>query len=104
MNRQGPLGPRPRRWMSLSLAVMPDHTTLIAIQLHDFFITAVGEVSFASFLSLGPPKPMAGESEHRWSLDAYRAYLHVLARHQIDDRLRSKYDSSDLIQQTLLQA
>jgi RNA polymerase sigma-70 factor (ECF subfamily) len=31
-------------------------------------------------------------------------YLHVIARQLLDDRLRGKFDSSDIVQQTLLQA
>ena len=38
------------------------------------------------------------------SLERYRAYLHVLASLQLDRRLRSKVDSSDIVQETLLQA
>lgn len=38
------------------------------------------------------------------SLDGFRSYLRVLAHMQLDRRVRSKVDASDIVQQTLMQA
>ena len=46
---------------------------------------------------------MASDSDGA-SLDGFRSYLRLLANMQLDKRLRSKVDASDIVQQTLLQA
>src|SRR5215813_4226930 len=37
-------------------------------------------------------------------LERFRAYLHLLVRHRLDDRLQGKLDASGVVQQTLWEA
>jgi RNA polymerase sigma-70 factor (ECF subfamily) len=47
---------------------------------------------------------MCPEEDHGLVLERYRAYLHLLARLQMDSRLGGKVDLSGVVQQTLLEA
>ena len=56
-------------------------------------------------LSRLPAELRDGDAETRAKILArYQAWLHVLARTQIGGRYRGKFDASDIVQQTLLEA
>lgn len=44
------------------------------------------------------------DDEFGMRIDNFRSYLNLMARMQLDRRLQSKMDASDLVQQTMLQA
>ncbi|MCA9128320.1 MAG: sigma-70 family RNA polymerase sigma factor [Planctomycetales bacterium] len=43
-------------------------------------------------------------TQNSGEFEAFRSYLHVLAETQLHERLKSKVDASDIVQQTMLQA
>lgn len=51
-----------------------------------------------------PKRGVPSADENGESLDGFRSYLRLLANMQLDKRLRSKVDASDIVQQTMLQA
>lgn len=49
-----------------------------------------------------PPQPDSNKQER--ALERHRSYLHLLARSHLGPRYQAKFDASDLVQQTMLDA
>ena len=50
------------------------------------------------------PEANAAEAEASAEFEPFRSYLHVLAETQLHQKLKSKVDASDVVQQTMLRA
>ena len=53
---------------------------------------------------MNPPRDAGPDSVAARALGRYRSWLGLLARLQVEPRFRAKFDPSDIVQQTMLEA
>src|SRR5262249_21270614 len=84
-----------------TLTALPLCSTILPIR--KILVRRAYAAAGRAFLSWGPSMASPGDGRAE-RLERFRAYLLLLARLQLDPRLRTRIDPSDLAQQSLIQA